>query len=75
MLLRYMDLYLVSTQFSIVVTTHIFLLHVCMVDTYMIIIMSFTSTVAVHIFIIDVVRTFVHSYMSLLLVTVFLWVP
>jgi len=42
------------------------------VDTCMIIIMSFISTVVVHISVTSVVRTFVHSYMLLILPTVLL---
>jgi len=39
---------------------HVFLLHVSMVDMYVIIVMSFIATVMVHISIVNVVRTFVH---------------
>ena len=58
-----MDLYLVDTQLSIAMTTHALLMHVSMVDTYIIIIMGFIATVVVHISIINVVRTLVNSYM------------
>ena len=54
--------YIVDTQLSIFMTTHIFLLHVSMVDIYMIILMSFVAIVVVHISMINVVCTFVHSY-------------
>jgi len=44
------------------VTTYVFLLHVSMVDTYMIIMMSFVATVVVHISMVNVVCTFIPSY-------------
>ena len=51
-----------DTQLSILVTTHVFLLYVSMIDTYVISIMSFTVTVVVHISIVNVVHTFVPCY-------------
>jgi len=49
MLSRHMDLYFVDTQLSILVTTHISLLHGSTVDTYIIIIMSFIAIVVVQV--------------------------
>ena len=59
-----------DTQLSICVTTHVFLLLVSRVDTYMTIIMSFIAIVVFHISIVNVVCTFVPSYTLSLLPTV-----
>ena len=68
MLSRQMDPYLVDIFSIISMTTHVFLLHVTMIDTYMIIIiMCFTATIMVHDLMASVVCTFVHSYRLLLL--------
>ena len=63
-----------NIQLSISVITHAFLLRVSMVDTSMIIIMSFIAIVVVLIFIVNRVRSFVPSYTLLLLPTGLPWV-
>jgi len=52
-------------------TKHVFLLYVNMVETYMIIIMSFVTIVVVHIYMVSVVCTFISSYLLSLLPTIF----
>jgi len=68
-----MNPYIVDTQLSIL-TTHAFLLYVSMLDTSMIIIMSFIATVVVHVSIANVIHTFAHIYTLLLLPIVIPWV-
>ena len=54
--------------------THVFILHVSMIDSYMIIIISLIATVVVHISIVKVVRTFAHSHLLSLLPIILPWV-